>query len=119
MKVLFAAPRLEDLWQLHFSQLSGQEYTVPGLFIATTVDVQPTSLPIAPLTPPGARHAGSSASRPQRTGVLDQGLRARRRFIHRHHHPERVREDLRGAMSRHTLRAGRAPDTVAVPVRRN
>ena len=30
MKVLFSSPGLEDLWQLHFSQLSGQEYTVPG-----------------------------------------------------------------------------------------
>ena len=30
MKVLFSSPGLEDLWQLHFSLLSGQEYTVPG-----------------------------------------------------------------------------------------
>jgi hypothetical protein len=30
MKVLYAAPGLENLWQLHFSILSGQEYTVPG-----------------------------------------------------------------------------------------
>jgi competence protein ComEC len=52
MKVLFSAPRLEDIWQLHFSQLSGQEYTVPGVFIANTVDEQPTALPIAPMTPP-------------------------------------------------------------------
>ena len=52
MKVLYTAPRLEDLWQLHFSQLSGQEYSVPGLFIANGVDDQPTALPIAPMTPP-------------------------------------------------------------------
>ena len=52
MKVLFTAPRLEDIWQLHFSQLSGQEYTVPGMFIANVVDDQPAALPIAPMPPP-------------------------------------------------------------------
>jgi hypothetical protein len=59
MKVLFSAPRLEDLWQLHFSQLSGQEYTVPGLFIANEVDDQPPALPIAPLSPPARGTPGS------------------------------------------------------------
>ncbi len=58
MKVLFSAPGLEDLWQLHFSQLSGQEYTVPGAFIANTVDEQPPTMPIdaiaAPAPGPGA-----------------------------------------------------------------
>jgi competence protein ComEC len=38
LKVIHSAPGLEDLWQLHFSQLSGQEYTVPGMFIANTAD---------------------------------------------------------------------------------
>ena len=52
MKVLFSAPRLEDVWQLHFSLLSGQEFTVPGLFIANTVDEQPQALPIAPAAAP-------------------------------------------------------------------
>jgi len=53
MKVLHTAPRLEDLWQLHFSLLSGQEYTVPGLFIANVVDQLQSSMPIAPEpTPP-------------------------------------------------------------------
>ena len=28
MRVLYSAPGLEDLWQIHFSLLSGQEYTV-------------------------------------------------------------------------------------------
>ena len=41
MKVLHSAPGLEDIWQLHFSQLSGQEYTVPGLFIANLIDTPP------------------------------------------------------------------------------
>ncbi len=51
MRVLYSAPGLEDLWQLHFSQLSGQEYTVPGLFIANVVDEEQSAMPIAPLVP--------------------------------------------------------------------
>ncbi len=55
MRVLFSAPRLEDLWQMHFSLLSGQEYTVPGAFIANAVDEQPATMPIEPgvAPPPG------------------------------------------------------------------
>jgi hypothetical protein len=52
MQVLHSAPGLEDLWQMHFSQLSGQEYTVPGMFIANMIDDQPEAMPVAPLTPP-------------------------------------------------------------------
>jgi beta-lactamase superfamily II metal-dependent hydrolase len=54
MRVLFTSPGLEDLWQIHFSLLSGQEYTVPGLFIANFVDDRPATMPIAALTPPPA-----------------------------------------------------------------
>jgi len=58
MKVLYSSPGLEDLWQIHFSLLSGQEYTVPGLFIANGVDENPSSMPIAaaaaPAPGPGA-----------------------------------------------------------------
>jgi competence protein ComEC len=57
MKVLHSAPGVEDIWQLHFSQLSGQEYTVPGTFIANLVDSPLAEMPIAPMTPP-ARGAG-------------------------------------------------------------
>ena len=52
MKVLHTSPGLEDLWQLHFSLLSGQEYTVPGMFIANNVDDQPSALPVAPIAAP-------------------------------------------------------------------
>ena len=52
MNVLFSSPGLEDLWQIHFSLLSGQEYTVPGLFIANGVDEQPTAMPIAAVAAP-------------------------------------------------------------------
>lgn len=57
MKIVYSAPRLEDLWQVHFSLLSGQEYTAPGLFIANLVDDQPASMPltaVAAPTGPGA-----------------------------------------------------------------
>ncbi len=62
MKVLHASPGLEDLWQLHFSELSGQEYTVAGMFIANPVDAQPAAMPIAAFTPtPGAPPAPAPA----------------------------------------------------------
>lgn len=54
MKTLFSSPGFEDLWQMHFSLLSGQEYTVPGVFIANGVDAQPAELPIAPQALPPA-----------------------------------------------------------------
>jgi competence protein ComEC len=52
MKVLFSSPGLEDLWEMHFSLLSGQEYTVPGAFIANQIDQQSDSIPIGTWTPP-------------------------------------------------------------------
>lgn len=51
MRILFTAPRLEDVWQVHFSELSGQEYTVPGTFIANLFDQPQSAMPIAPMTP--------------------------------------------------------------------
>ena len=55
MKVIYSSPGLEDLWQMHFSLLSGQEYTVPGVFIANTIDEPQTAMPVAatPAPPPG------------------------------------------------------------------
>lgn len=55
MKTLHLAPGLEDLWQMHFSQLSGQEYTVPGIFIANLYDEPQTTMAITalPLPSPG------------------------------------------------------------------
>ena len=54
MKTLFTSPVFEDLWQIHFSLLSGQEYTVPGVFIANGVDEQPAAMPITPQPLPPA-----------------------------------------------------------------
>ena len=66
MKTLHSSPGLEDLWQMHFSLLSGQEYTVPGMFIANLFDEPPAAMPVAPIaapppgpgTPPPPAHNG-------------------------------------------------------------
>jgi competence protein ComEC len=68
MKVLFSSPGLEDIWQMHFSQLGGQEYTVPGMFIANGVDEQQLAMPVEPMpapaqgaqVPPAPAHNGTS-----------------------------------------------------------
>ena len=52
MKTVYSSPGLEDLWQLHFSLLSGQEYTVPGMFIANTLDDPSPVMPVAPQSAP-------------------------------------------------------------------
>ena len=52
MKTLHSSPGLEDLWQIHFSQLSGQEYTVPGMFIANVTDEPLAAMPVAPIAAP-------------------------------------------------------------------
>jgi hypothetical protein len=69
MRIVHSSPGLEDLWQMHFSVLSGQEYTVPGLFIANGVDDQPSTMPVAPVplpqpgdnAPPAPAHNGHAA----------------------------------------------------------
>jgi len=61
MRVLHTSPGLEDLWQLHFSLLSGQEYTVPGMFIANVTDENVASMPIEPIAAPAP---GAAASPP-------------------------------------------------------
>jgi len=52
MKIIHTSPGLEDLWEMHFSALSGQEYTVPGMFIANFLDDQQPDMPIAPKPAP-------------------------------------------------------------------
>ncbi len=68
MKVFFGSPGLADIWQMHFSLLSGQEYTVPGMFIANLLDEPQAAMPIAPLpappqgqpAPPAPQHNGTA-----------------------------------------------------------
>jgi competence protein ComEC len=52
MKVLYSSPGLEDLWQVHFSLLSGQEYTRPGMFIANLTDEALAAMPVQPIAAP-------------------------------------------------------------------
>jgi competence protein ComEC len=68
MKILLSAPGLENLWALHFSELGGQEYTVPGLFIANAFDEQLAAMPVQPMVlpargtepPPAPAHNGTA-----------------------------------------------------------
>jgi beta-lactamase superfamily II metal-dependent hydrolase len=55
MTVVHSSPGFEDLWQLHASLLSGQEYTQPGMFIANFADDAPAAMSVAPMAapPPG------------------------------------------------------------------
>ncbi len=95
MNVLFSSPGLEDLWQIHFSLLSGQEYTVPGLFIANGVDEQPAAMPIAAAVAAGPRPGRHPATGAQWPGALDQSRRQRGRVLHRHQCEEWVQQDVR------------------------
>jgi len=52
MKSVYSSPGFEDLWQIHFSLLSGTEYSAPGYFIANTTDENPGVLPVAPIAAP-------------------------------------------------------------------
>jgi competence protein ComEC len=61
MKTLHLSPGLEDIWQMHFSELSGQEYTVPGMFIANVLDQPSAAMPVAPMPPPAPGAAAPPA----------------------------------------------------------
>ena len=58
MQSMFSSPGLQDVWQMHFSLLTGQEYTVPGAFIANQVDQRGDRMPVG--TGYAARPAGAS-----------------------------------------------------------
>jgi len=68
MKLFFSSPGLVDVWQMHFSLLSGQEYTVPGMFIANLLDEPVAAIPVEPLAappqgapaPPPPQHNGTA-----------------------------------------------------------
>jgi competence protein ComEC len=52
MMTYFSSPGIEDVWQSHFSLLGGQEYTVPGIFIANGLDQPMSAIPVEPMAPP-------------------------------------------------------------------
>src|SRR5258706_5117658 len=58
MMAVHSSPGLEDLWQIHFSLLSGQEYSEPGMFIANLVDADRPTLPVQPIKAPAPTTPG-------------------------------------------------------------
>jgi competence protein ComEC len=58
MMSIHSAPGFEDLWQMHFSLLSGQEYTEPGMFIANLLDAPSAVMPVAPMPTPAPGAVG-------------------------------------------------------------
>jgi hypothetical protein len=58
MTSIHSSPGFEDLWQIHFSLLSGQEYTTPGMFIANGIDDEQAVMPIQPMKAPAPGAAG-------------------------------------------------------------
>src|SRR5205823_4418406 len=66
LRRIYSSPGLQDLWQIHFSLFSGQEYTVQGIFIANLADDVSATMPVAPMarsqvgpgTPPAPAHNG-------------------------------------------------------------
>jgi hypothetical protein len=96
MMSVHTIPGFEDLWQLHFSLLSGQEYTQPGQFIANLPDEPPAAIPIAPMAAPVPGTTAPPPPTAQRTGVLDQALSTAGRHVHRHKRAQQVQQDVRG-----------------------
>jgi len=78
---------------MHFSLLSGQEYTAPGMFIANTIDDEPASMPIAPMTAPapGREHRCHPSTMDR---VLDQSVGTDERHLHGHQRPQWLHQDL-------------------------
>jgi len=66
MRIINSSPGLEDLWQIHFSLLSGQEYTQPGLFIANLLDEPQPAMPVQPIAAP--QPGPNTAAPPQHNG---------------------------------------------------
>jgi beta-lactamase superfamily II metal-dependent hydrolase len=58
MRSIHTIPGFEDLWQIHFSLLSGQEYTTPGMFIANGIDEASAVMPVQPMPVPAPNTPG-------------------------------------------------------------
>ena len=99
MRILHSTPGLEDLWQVHFSLLSGQEYTVPGVFIANVIDEPPAAMPVAAMPRSAAGSGRTAAACPQRTGVLDQSVGTAGWIVHGDERTQWLQQDLQGKPS--------------------
>jgi hypothetical protein len=93
MTSVYTSPGLEDLWQIHFSQLSGQEYTQPGMFIANRLDDDFPNHADCANRNAGARCASRAHS--QRQGLLDQSVGQAGRLVHRYQSAQRLFQNLR------------------------
>ena len=80
MKIFYSSPGMEDVWQIHFSELAGQERACPG-------SSPPTSTPSSarrcrcstrPVAPPRRRQSGTPLPVHDGTGVLVQDFGGRR-----------------------------------------
>ena len=94
MRALYSSPGFEDLWQMHFSLLSGQEYTAPGMFIANGIDDQQERDAGRADAAAAARSERATAAGAQRARVLDQAVRAGRRDVHRDERPQWILEGV-------------------------
>ena len=100
MNVLLNSPRLEDLWQIHFALLGGQEYTVPGMFIANLEE--PRHRPDRADAAAAAGRAGPAGTPARWAGVLDQSVGPDRWQLHGHQRPQRLQQDLQGGKLAHS-----------------
>src|SRR5207247_5771079 len=78
MKIIHTSPGLEDLWQMHFSGLSGQEYTVPGRVHSKRCGraAEHNADRANPFA--AANRQCASTTSPQWARLLDQGICSRR-----------------------------------------
>jgi len=106
MKTYFSSPGIEDVWQSHFSLLGGQEYTVPGIFIANGIDQPMSAIPVEPMAPP-APGANLPPAYTQRAGVLDQGFGELRRDVHGNQSTQWFCQDLSCTETWHELAQGK------------
>ena len=94
MKIFFTSPDVQDVWQLHFSQLGGQEYTVPGMFIANLIDQPQPAMPIAPYTPPPQGQQPPPAPEHNGKAFLFEDLGTTEWHVHRDQHQQRLQQDV-------------------------
>ena len=98
MRILHSSPGLEDLWQLHFSQLSGQEYT-GARHVHRQLDRRAADRD----SRRGHHGAGAwsgraSSAGSQRHGLLGQGVGTGRRIVHGDERAQQFQQDLPRAL---------------------
>ncbi len=99
MRIIHSAPRLEDLWQVHFSTLER-----PGTHRARPVhrqhDRRSAGRDAGGADRPAAtRPRRAAAAGAQRPGLLDQGLGAAGWLVHRHQPAQRLQQGVQGELT--------------------